>query len=263
MGRKHSVIYLALIFFSGSPGFAASVDVTSGTSGSLTGVPQSYNETRAVDVTVLSDLDFCITSMTLRGLGIGSATSATVGARVYNSNDTSLIAKASVTVFSGGTVTVPIAATLVSGGNYRIGFYVETSPRSQGNGILFDPDPPDLGGFPYTEATGLLRLNNAYSIASDTFPANWNIYEPQLELEGIMNTHLKISVACPNVLVQWPASGSNATLQATSNLTSNDWTSLTNSPAIIGSNVIVTIPISGESQFYRLNLPAEMGVPAR
>lgn len=263
MGRKHSLIYLALIVFSDWSGFAVSVDVTSGTSGSLTPFAQSYNETRVVDITVLSDLDFCISSMTLRGLGIGPATSASVGSRIYDTSDNSLVAKNSVTIFSGGTVTVPISATLTPGGNYRVGFYVETSPQSRGSGILFDPDPLGFGGFPYTDATGLLRINNAYDIATDTFPTNWNIYVPQMELDGTMNTHLKISLAYPNVLAQWPASGSNATLQATSNLISNDWASVTNSPAIVGSNVVVTIPISSESQFYRLNLPTEIGVRAR
>jgi hypothetical protein len=256
MTRKHSIVCFALMLFGNEAGIAASVDVTSGTSGSLTPVGQSYNETRAVDVTELSDLDFCITSMTLRGLGIGSATSAVVGARIYNTSDTSLVAQNSVTIFSGGTVTVPISATLVSGGIYRIGFYVETSPQSRGYGFFFDPDPPGLGGFPYTEATGLLRINNAYSIASDTFPANWNIYVPQMTFEGILNTHLRISVAYPKVLVQWPAAVSNATLEVTSTPTiPNDWVAVTNLPTITGSNVVVTLPISSKSQFYRLNLP--------
>lgn len=133
---------------------------------------------------------------------------------------------------------------------------METSPQSRGNGILFDPAPPGLGGFPYSEAAGLLRINNAYALAVDTFPTNWNICVPQLELEGILNTRLKISLAYPNVLVQWPAAASNAVLEATSNLTiSNDWVAVTNSPTIIGSNVVVSIPVSGERQFYRLNLP--------
>jgi len=248
-----SGIGTALILLSNGPGLADSIDVTSGTSGSLTPVPQSYNETRGVDVTVLSGLDLRITSMTLRGLYTGSAKSALVGARIYNSSNTSLLASASITISGGGTITVPISATLASGGNYRVGFYVETDPKWQGSGTLFDPDPPGLGGFPYIDATGVLRINNAYSIAADSFPSNWNIYVPPLELEAALCTHLNISVVYPNVLVQWPASGSNALLEATSDPTDpNNWQTVTNPQTIIGSNLVVTIPISSDNQFYRL-----------
>jgi len=254
---KHSLRYIwisaAIIFVGNCPGFADSIDVTSGTSGSLTPVPQSFNETRSVDVTVLSGLDLCITSMTLRGLYIRSATSAYVGARIYDSSSSSLIASHAITVLTGGTVTIPISATLVSGGNYRVAFYVLTSPANQGTGTMFDPDPPDLGGFPYTDATGLLEINNAYSIAEDSFPSNWNIFVPLIVLEATSCTHLRISLAYPNVRVLWPASGSNAVLEATSDLTDpNGWLSVTNSPTIVGSNAVVTIPLSGNSQFYRL-----------
>jgi PEP-CTERM motif len=160
---------------------AVTIYLDSGSSGSLTGVPQSYNETRAVDVTVLSGADLLVESMTLAGFdGSGIATSAVLGARIYDTSTQSLIASADVTVSSAGPVTVPISATLVPGGDYRVGFYAVTTPPNNGEATLFDP-----AGFPYTETSGLLRINGAYDIATDSFPAYSNIFEPQVSLEVV------------------------------------------------------------------------------
>jgi hypothetical protein len=250
---RYVCISAAMFFAFDWPGFADLVDLTSGTSGSMTPYPQSFNETRGVDVTVLSGPDLCISSMTLSGLYIRSATFAFVGARIYDSTSGSVIASNTVTVFASGAVTIPISATLVSGSNYRVGFYVLTSPANQGAGTMFDPDPPGFGGFPYTDATGFLEINNAYSIASDSFPSNWNIYVPQVVLEATLCAHLSISLVYPNVLVMWPTSGGNATLEATSDLTDpNGWVTVTNPRTVVGSNVVVTIPLSGDRRFYRL-----------
>jgi hypothetical protein len=250
---RHIRIGAAIILVSQWPGFADPVVLTSGTSGSLTGFPQSYNENRGVDVTVLSGLDLAITSMTLYDLGIGGATSAYVGARIYNSGDGSLLASGEVTVFRGGRVTVPISATLLSSGNYRVTIYVATDPKSKGSATLFDPDPPGLGGFPYTEATGLLRINNAWDIATDSFPTNWNIYVPQITLEATLCTHLNVYLVNSNALVQWPAAASNVVLEATPDLTDpSAWVTVTNAPALVGTNWVVTNHISGDSRFYRL-----------
>jgi hypothetical protein len=235
--------FTAALIFAGHC-FAESIDVTSGTNGSLTS-PQSFNETRAVDVTV-SALDLYVTSMTLSGLLIRSG-DAFVGARIYDTSNSSLLASESVTGFGGGTVTIPVSATLLSGRSYRLSFYVATSPANQGTGILFEPE-----GFPYTDTTGLLQINNAYEAVKDSFPTNWNIFAPQIELEADLYTHLNISLAYPNVLVMWPAAGSNANLEVTSDLTSNNWVPVNEPPHIIGSNAVVTIPMSGDSQFYRL-----------
>lgn len=160
------------------------IDLTSGTSGSLTGVPQSFNETRGVDVTVNPGCgDLVLNAMTLHGLFISSA-SATVGARVYDSNTTALIASAETTVSNGSnlSVTLPLSATLAVGSDYRLSFFVDAGGIG-GGGTMFDPDPSGLGGFPYTDATGTLDINQAYSIASDSFPTNPNIFVPLITLD--------------------------------------------------------------------------------
>ena len=61
---------------------------------------------------------------------------------------------------------------------------------------------PDLtltaaGGFPYTEASGTLEINQAYSISSDSFPTNSNIYAPRI----------RIDVSCEAAPIPVPALG--------------------------------------------------------
>jgi hypothetical protein len=161
---------------------ATTVDLTSGTSGSLV-FGQSFNETRGVAVTVQGASDLGLTSMTLRGLTITSP-SATVGARVYQNSTQALIASADVAVSTGSfqDVTVPITAVLTAGRTYRLCFTVITDPGS-GSGIVFDPNPPGTGGFPYTESTGLLVVVQAYSTANDEFPNIQNIFVPRISAE--------------------------------------------------------------------------------
>jgi parallel beta-helix repeat protein len=143
---------------------------------------QSFNETRAADVKVLAAGPLTVSSMTLSRLNIGgSATSATVGARIYDSSSQALVASGDVTVNPGSqlTVTIPIAATLASGATYRVGFYVQTTPSSGGSGTVFLAT-----SFPYTEATGRFQIVAAWdsSPAGDAFPATTNTALPQMTI---------------------------------------------------------------------------------
>ena len=181
---KQLCLALAVVILGAQASFATPIVLTSGTSGSLL-IGQSYNETRGVDVTVLTSGALVVTSMQLDGLSIGTASSALVGARIYDSGTTLLLASAVTTISSNGVVSLPISANLSSGGTFRLAFYVETSPSSQGSGTVFDPAPSGSGGFPYTESLGLLRINNAYStISTDSFPSLSNIFVPQITVEA-------------------------------------------------------------------------------
>jgi hypothetical protein len=163
------------------PASAVSIDLTSDTSGSLVS-GQSFNETRGVDVTVLSPMDLIVTSMRLDGLIIGSP--ALVGARIYDSTTRLLIAAGNTTVIAGGPVSIPITATLISGDQFRLAFNVATVTPGTGSGTFFDPAPPGTGGFPYTESLGLLQINSAHSISTDSFPSNDNFFVPQITVEA-------------------------------------------------------------------------------
>lgn len=158
-------------------------DVTTGSPGSIH-QGQSFNETRAVDVTLLGGSDRIVYELTLRGLNAFAP--ALVGARIYNSATQALISSSDVNLLAGSdmTATISMAATLAAGQSYRIGFYVETDPPWQASGQLFKPDAfSSLGNpMPYTEGSGVFQINSAHAISSDSFPANPSIATPQMTI---------------------------------------------------------------------------------
>jgi hypothetical protein len=66
---------------------------------------------------------------------------------------------------------------------------------------------------------------------------------------------LTIARSGANVLLAWPASGQIFTLQQNSNLRTTNWTTVTNSPALTGSQYQVTLPVSPGAKFFRLKYP--------
>jgi len=141
---------------------ATSVDLTSGVGGIFT-PGQSYNETRAADVTVLSALNLDVSFMTLSGIdGSGLATAV-----IYDANSQALIASAQGNL-TGGTITLPISATLLSGHEYRIGF-----SGNLGDGTDFIPVV-----LPYTESSGLFQINGCWDGEVGGFPSIPNLSEP-------------------------------------------------------------------------------------
>ena len=158
---------------------ALSIDVTSGTGGSY--LPnQSFNETRGVDVTVLTSSDLVVSSLTLNALNVGGDGMATVGARIYSSPSGVLLASNGTTVFANGAVTVPISTTLHAGQSYRVCFYCgPPGPHADNSATLFEP-----GSFPYTEGSGSLRINQAYESPTDSYPTNFNIFDPWIVIQA-------------------------------------------------------------------------------
>ena len=141
------------------------------------------------------------TSMSLDGLSIGfgdlGATSALIGARIYNASGGAPIASANATIFNNGFVTIPISATLSPGSTYRLGFYVETAPVDFGSGSFVIRNgasitPLDGGGFNFVfpsydaEPTGHLQVVKAWAYPGDGFPTNPNLAIPKITL----NVHL-------------------------------------------------------------------------
>ena len=106
----------------------------------------------------------------------------TLGARIYDSSTTALLASADKTLAtgSGQSVTIPILATLRVGNDYRVAFFLDTV--GGGTTSLFDPGPAGAEGFPYEDATLAVEINQAYSISSDSFPSNVNFFMPQIML---------------------------------------------------------------------------------
>jgi hypothetical protein len=91
----------------------------------------------------------------------------------------------------------------------------------------------------YDDASGgLTDTANNFSISSMTIsPLTLNIQE-----DG------------PNVLLSWPGAFTNFNLVCTTNIGVPGWTAVTNPPSIVNGQNVVTNPIVGGQQFYRLQL---------
>jgi len=165
--------------FAVSSGAAVDSDLVSGATGTAI-QGQSFNETRAVDVTVLSASDLAVERMVLDGYKQPTA-SAVVGARIYDSSTNALVSTSQDVNISapsiGVPISIPVSATLVSGRNYRVGFYALGTPQSSLSGDVFQP-----ASFPYTENSGLFRINSAHSVGADAFPQGPNIFAPRVTI---------------------------------------------------------------------------------
>lgn len=161
------------------PAEAITIDVTSGTSGSYH-PSQSYNESRGVDVTVLTATDLLVSSMTLNALNVGADGLADVGARIYTSPSGTLVASRDTTVFANGSVTLHLTATMAAGHSYRVCFFCGPLGENEDNSAtLFQPN-----AFPYTDGTGSLRINQAYESPVDSYPTNLNIFAPWIVIQA-------------------------------------------------------------------------------
>jgi len=176
MKYKISLLLSIIIFTTSS--FAQIINLTTGVSGSITGVPQSFNENRAVDVTVLSTHNIHLTSMSVHGYWVGGDGTANLSARIYNSTTHALLFSHDTTVYNinNGTVNVPVSYILDTGVTYRISFY-SSGPNSDNAGYMFQPS-----SLPYLDSTTLLRINHAYDVGADTFPNNTNIFVPLITM---------------------------------------------------------------------------------
>lgn len=180
-------IYILLALLSCVTCTYSQINIASGVTGTITGVAQSFNETRGVDVNVISPVDLPLTSMTLHRFFSGSGDSAYVGARIYNPSNGMLLASNMVSVYNvvNGAVSVPISYTLVSGMTYRISFFCGgPNPPTHNSAAEFQP-----GTLPYNEGSNLLQIIHAYAYPADTFPSTTNIFVPiitlNLETSGI------------------------------------------------------------------------------
>ncbi len=184
--KSNLLLLLSLLLCSTS--LMAQLDLTTGGSGTTTGVPQSYNESREIDVTVLSSFDLQLTSMMLNRFYVGGDGMAIVGARIYDSGTSALLYSRDTTVYNifNGFIWMQASYVLHSGQSYRIGFYC-SGTNSDNSAYMHQPT-----SFPYTESNNILRINHAYSISQDTFAVNVNIFVPFVTLfyDSLSTTNL-------------------------------------------------------------------------
>ncbi len=63
---------------------------------------------------------------------------------------------------------------------------------------------------------------------------------------------LQIALLGGKAVLAWPSSATNVVLETTTNLSSGNWTMLTNGVALVSTNFVLTNSLSGRSAFYRL-----------
>ena len=66
---------------------------------------------------------------------------------------------------------------------------------------------------------------------------------------------LNLDVSSGSLVFQWPFTNSPYRLQVNSSLASTNWVTVTNTPANVGTNNQIAVPMSASPQFYRLILP--------
>ncbi|MDB6065923.1 MAG: hypothetical protein JWR26_2131, partial [Pedosphaera sp.] len=70
-----------------------------------------------------------------------------------------------------------------------------------------------------------------------------------------VNPVLTILPGANGMSLSWPASASGFSLESSGDLSSTNWTSVVTAPVTNGSDMTVTVPLSGSQQFYRLRQP--------
>ena len=148
--------------------------------------------------------------------------------------------------------TLPIFARLVSGtfkptdGYAALGYpelpFDFPSPAPPGN----SNSPTALSVFKNTDPTGVWKLFVVDDVSGDTgaIPGGWS-------LTLSVAVPLQIARVQSNMVVSWPGSATNCSLQFSPALSSS-WSDVTNVPAISGGRYYVTNAITGGSKFYRL-----------
>jgi hypothetical protein len=70
----------------------------------------------------------------------------------------------------------------------------------------------------------------------------------------ILQPKLSIAPAGTNAVVSWPTAACGFVLESTSSLSPPSWTTVMDSPAIVGTRYNLTVPATGTT-FYRLKQP--------
>jgi len=96
-----------------------------------------------------------------------------------------------------------------------------------------------------------LSGNKLYGVASfgGSF-ANGTVFSISL---AAISPQLTFSTSQKNLVFTWPTNVTGVVLQSTTNLVSPVWTTVSTVPVVINGENIVTNPISGLQQFFRLN----------
>ena len=81
-----------------------------------------------------------------------------------------------------------------------------------------------------------------------------NLASPTFEVT-LSPAALNLALSGTNQLVSWPSPPGDFVLQQNSDLTTTNWTTVTNVPAMVNGQNQVTLPPGSSNQFYRLEYP--------
>jgi hypothetical protein len=208
-----------------------------------------------------------------------------------HSNGVTLAAFGPVTGTTSGSYLVPTNATTVTNSFYRLNLtvtdtngYQQTVSQDvqpQTSQLTFDTVPDGLqlalDGQPLMTATslvavvGMARLvgapspqtqggsNYQFVVWSDGGDASHNILVPPTNASftaSFLPPELGLSLSGGSIQLTWPAWAAAMNLYSTPNLAPPvSWALVTNTPAISGGVFSLSLPLTGGTQFYRLQLP--------
>jgi hypothetical protein len=110
-------------------------------------------------------------------------------------------------------------------------------------GVVINPTTPPGQYF------GIVTLQGGTNIVAAT-----NLASPIFEIT-LPPAALNLALSGTNVLVSWPSPPGGFGLQQNSDLTTTNWTTVTNVPAMANGQNQVVLPSGSSNQFYRLEHP--------
>jgi hypothetical protein len=106
------------------------------------------------------------------------------------------------------------------------------------------PELTYLGGYDYDVAGGSLTPNSPVLLLGPTF---------RFQVASTASPRLDIKTTGEAVVLAWPTNFFSFTLQSTTSLVSPVWSTNSAAPIVVNGQNVVTNPIAGAQQFYRLS----------
>ncbi|HSU52581.1 MAG TPA: hypothetical protein VLT36_00820, partial [Candidatus Dormibacteraeota bacterium] len=138
--------------------------------------------------------------------------------------------------------------------NDTVNMWLNPDPSTFGAAV---PPTPTVGPIGGTSGTDMTQLSHFFFRSTQTavrkIADEVRIGYTWAEVTPLAPPTLNVAQSGPNAVLTWPSFYStDFVLQSRSNLISGTWGSVTNVPAISGSNWTVTVPLSGSARFFRL-----------
>lgn len=77
----------------------------------------------------------------------------------------------------------------------------------------------------------------------------------ELSFTPLSPVRLEIAAGLQSIILRWPTNGHDWELQTAEALQSQNWSTVTNAPEVVGTNLSITLSSSSSAQFFRLYRP--------